>query len=273
VHEGMSAGSASVCSLTRVTARTGAPRTSARTVNGRRTRKVVRAVMADFDRLRLDSGISLRRLGVAAEVDPGYLTQIFAGTRLPSVAVLVAVGGALGADLSIRAYPTTGPVIHDRGQARIVEELLRIAAPVWHGIPEVAVQRPARGFIDVVFDSQSLATIVATEVESRIDRLEQQLRWAQDKAASLPSAAMWPYLVGDRSTSRLLVLRSTAANRELARRFEATLRAAYPARAAEVFASLTTGSPWPGPGILWADVRGDVARILDRPPRGVLVGR
>jgi transcriptional regulator with XRE-family HTH domain len=248
-------------------------RKSATTSNGRRSRAVTARAIADLDRARLDGAISFRRLSEACGVSQPHLSQIFAGNREPSIAVLTAIATSLGGDVSIRFYPTTGPVIHDSGQARIVEELLRIATPVWHGIPEVAVQRPARGFIDVVFDSQSLATIVATEVESRIDRLEQQLRWAQDKAASLPSAAMWPYLDGDRSTSRLLVLRSTAANRELARRFEATLRAAYPARAAEVFASLTTGSPWPGPGILWADLQGDVVCILDRPPRGVLVGR
>ncbi len=252
---------------------TNAPRTSARTAYGRRTRKVLGAVLADFERLRLDSGLSLRRLAAAANIDPGYLTQILAGRRLPSISVLTAIGTALGGDVSIRFYPTTGPVIHDRSQARIVEELLRIAAPVWGGTPEVAVHRPARGFIDVVFDSQPLGTIVATEVQTRIDRLEQQLRWAQDKASSLPSADLWPYLEGDRSTSRLLVLRSTAGNRELARRFEATLRAAYPARTAEVYASLTTGTPWPGAGILWAELRGDLATILDRPPRGVAVGR
>ena len=151
--------------------------------------------------------------------------------------------------------------------------MLRIASPQWDAAVEVAVRQPVRGFIDVVFDSQALATIVATEVESRIDRLEQQLRWAQEKAAALPSSAMWMYLDGERSTSRLLVLRSTVTNRALARRFEATLRAAYPARAADVFASLTSGSPWPGTGILWADLTGDVVRILDRPPRGIAVGR
>jgi transcriptional regulator with XRE-family HTH domain len=242
-------------------------------MNGRRSRAVTGRVLADLDRVRLDSGLSLRQLSAASRVSQPHLSQIFRGDREPSISVLTAIGTALGGDISIRFFPTTGPVVHDRGQARVVEELLRIAAPVWRGIPEVAVHRPARGFIDVVFDSQPLARVVAAEVESRIDRLEQQLRWAQDKAASLPSAAMWPYLDGDRSTSQLLVLRSTAANRELARRFEATLRAAYPARAADVFASLTTGAPWPGAGILWADLRGDVATILDRPPRGVAVGR
>ena len=263
------------CLLTRPVTDTtsSASRTSARTANGRRTRKVVTAALADLDRSRLDAGMSIRRLAACAGIDPGYLAQIFAGDRIPSVAVLVAIATALGADLSIRAYPTTGPVVHDRIQARIVEKLLRIASPEWDANVEVAVRRPARGFIDVVFDSQPLATTVATEVQSRIDRLEQQLRWAQDKAASLPSAEMWPYLDGDRSISRLLVLRSTAANRALVRRFEATLRAAYPARAADAHASLTAGARWPGAGILWADVSGDVVRVLDRPPRGVSVGR
>src|SRR5262249_2603765 len=120
--------------------------------------------------------------------------------------------------------------------------------------------------------------IVATEVESSIRRLEQQLRWAHDKADSLPSSTAWSILAstGDpRPTiSRLLILRSTRSNREAARMFEATLRADYPARAADIYASLTAGdSPWPGSGILWADVTAGRARILDRPPRGVPVGR
>ena len=256
-----------------VTGSTTLARTSARTANGRRTHKVVTTALADLDRLRLDAGLSLRRLARAAQIDPGYLSQILAGQRQPSVAVLVAIASTLGADISIRAYPTTGPRIHDRIQARIVEELLRIASAEWDATLEVAVHRPARGFIDVVFDSQALATIVTTEVQSRIDRLEQRLRWAQEKAASLPSADLWPFLAGERSISRLLVLRSTSANRELARRFETTMRTAYPAKAADIHASLTKGTPWPGAGILWADVSGDRVRILEAPPRGVPVGR
>jgi transcriptional regulator with XRE-family HTH domain len=233
---------------------------------------VTRRILADFDRTRRDGGVSLRRLSAACGVSQPHLSQVFAAERQPSISVLTAIATALGGDLSIRFFPTTGPVIHDRVQARIVEELIRIASPSWDAALEVAVHRPARGYIDIVFDSPPLATIVATEIESRIDRLEQQLRWAQEKASSLPSAQLWPYL-GDRATSRLLVLRSTATTRELARRFEATLQAAYPARSTDVYESLTTGQSWPGHGILWADVRGDVVRILDRPPRGIALGR
>ena len=202
----------------------------------------------------------------------GHLSQIFAGDREPSVAVLTAISRALGGDLSIRFYPSGGPQIHDRIQARIVEELLRIAHPSWDRLVELPVTRPARGFIDVVFDRS--ADIVATEVESRLDRLEQQVRRADEKARSLPSSDLWPRLDGDRRIHRLLVLRSTATTREIARRFGSTLAVAYPARAVDLYAALTEQDlPWPGHGVLWADVRGDEARILERPPRGVALGR
>lgn len=218
--------------------------------------------------------MSVRRWAGASAVDSGYLSQILAGKREPSVATLVALATPIGAELSVRAYPATGPLIYDRIQARIVEELIRIADASWDRVVEVPVLRPARGFIDVVFDCHLRRSMIATEVASRLDRLEQTLRWAQDKAQSLPSSDLWNRTNGDRALARLLVLRSATATRAIARRFEATLRAAYPARTAEVYAALTSDSePWPGNGILWADVNADSVRILSRPPRGVHVGR
>jgi len=235
---------------------------------------VIAAAVGDLDRLRVDAGISLRRLAQAAEVDAGYLTQIIAGDRQPSVAVLVALASALGADLSIRAYPTTGPAIRDHLQARIVEELVRITDRSWQRSIEVPVFRPVRGFIDLVLDRRFPADVVASEVQSRLERLEQTVRWSQEKARSLPSSDLWRGRTADPAIHRLLVLRSTSATREVARRFEGTLRAAYPAPARAVFRAITEADrPWPGDGILWADLRGDVATILDRPPRGVAVGR
>lgn len=250
-----------------------ADRKSPKTANGRRTRAVLRVALNDLDRARSDAGASLRALATGSGVSQPYLSMILAGRREPSVAVLTAVARALGGDLSIRFFPNTGPVIHDRIQARIVEELLRIAAPTWTTLVEVPVHRPARGFIDVVLDSEPLATTVASEVETRIDRLEQQLRWTQEKAASLPSSEFWARTQGARTVSRLLVLRTTRSTLAIARRFSAILRAAYPASTAEVFTSLTTGTSWPGHGILWADVEGDRVEIRDRPPRTIEVGR
>jgi transcriptional regulator with XRE-family HTH domain len=243
-----------------------------RTASGRRATRVRTLLAAQIRELRSDAGISLRRLGEAAGVDPGYLQQVEAGVREPSISVLAAVADALGADLSVRLYPNTGPRVRDHIQARIVEELLRIAHPRWRRMTEVPVYKPARGRIDVVLHDPEPAEVVATEVHSQVRRLEQQLGWARTKADSLPSAEFWRF-ADSPTVGQLLVIRSTRATRELARRFEATLRAAYPAQVADTDGALAGTGTWPGDGLLWADVNGDAVRILDRPPRGFTLGR
>jgi transcriptional regulator with XRE-family HTH domain len=258
-----------------MTTRTGpVTRKSLKTANGRRARELISSVAGDIERHRRDARMSINALSRESGVSQAHVSQVLAGEREPSIAVLTALTEALGADLSIRVYPGTGPKLRDGIQARIVEELLRTVAPIWRRSVEVPLTQPARGFIDVVFDEPVQSVIIATEVQSRIDRLEQQVRWAQDKAQSLPSTDLWRFISGTPTISRLLVLRSTKANRELAQRFRATLQAAYPARSADVHRALIAGDmPWTGAGILWADVHGDAVRILDRPPRGVELGR
>jgi transcriptional regulator with XRE-family HTH domain len=185
VDEGIGKGQISVPRSNGAMPEASAPvsRKSPRTANGRKTREVNRAVVLDIDRMRRDAGMSVRRLAQEASIDAGYLSQLLGGLRSPSTAVLVALTAVLGADLSIRVYPTTGPTVRDAIQARIGEELLRIAACTWKRSIEVPVYRPARGFIDIVFDEPVQSVAVATEIQSRIDRLEQQIRWAQDKGA------------------------------------------------------------------------------------------
>jgi len=189
-----------------------------------------------------------------------------------SIGTLIAISTALGADLSLRLYPGTGPRLTDRHQARMVEVLLRSLSDDWRAHVEVPVSRPARGVIDVVLERSAERLLVATEAYSELRRLEQQIRWTADKAASLGSSDL-VRSGPDFTASKLLVLRSTAATRQLAREFEATLRAAYPARTADVVAALREGAAWPGPGIVWIRIEGDQVDLLDGPPRGVSFGR
>ena len=242
----------------------------------RRRRKVLERVRThvgeDARRLRLDAGLSIQRVAGASGISRSHLNEIELGTADGSLPALVALADSLGADLSIRLYPNTGPIVRDHIQARIVEELLRIAHPRWRRMTEVPVYKPARGRIDVVFHDPQPAQVIATEVHSQVRRLEQQLGWARMKADSLPSADFWRF-ADSPTVGHLLVVRSTRATRELARRFEATLRAAYPASVADAFAALAGRARWPGSALLWADVAGEAVRVLDRPPRGVMLGR
>jgi transcriptional regulator with XRE-family HTH domain len=225
----------------------------------RQAREAKRALGRDLSRVRLDAGASHGTVAALAGIDRSYYSRIEAGTGNPTMETLAAISVALGADVSIRIFPGTGPRLTDRHQARMVERLLRSLDPGWKAHVEVTVSRPVRGVIDVVLERRVEDLLVATEAYSELRRLEQQIRWSADKAAALGSS----HLAGPRplpTVSRLLVL-------------EATLRAAYPARTADVIDALLLGSPWPGAGLVWVRIDGDRVELLDGPPRGVTLGR
>jgi transcriptional regulator with XRE-family HTH domain len=242
----------------------------------RRAIELRRSVGAELRRLREDGGLTRAAVASAAGIDPSYMTRIEDGRREAGYEVLAAVGAVLGADLSVRLFPNTGPTIHDRTQAPMGEALLRVLHARWLPSPEVPVLRPARGVIDLALHDQAARILVATELQGALRRLEQQIRWHREKELSLPSSNLWRWAASDADpvTSRLLVVRSTVETRRLARELEETLRAAYPAGVADIVAALTSATaPWPGPGIAWMRVEGDRADLLDGAPRGVRLGR
>lgn len=241
----------------------------------RRLRQQELRLGEEIRRLRLDAGLSMRELAAVVGVHHSYLARIEAAQVSASLGVLVAIGVPLGADLSLRYFTGVGPRLLDRFQAPMLEALLLEVGPRWARRLEVSVTTPARGVIDAVMDDAMSPVTVASEVQSQIPRLEQQIRWSAEKAEGLAERSRREDASGEgRTVSRLLVLRSTVATREIARRYAATLAAAYPARSIDVYQALTSkDAPWPGDGILWARVEHGRAEILDRPPRGVALGR
>ena len=237
-----------------------------------RLRRLERSLGDDLERLRIDTSATKAAIARLAGVDRTFYGRIEAGTAHPSLESLVAIATAMGADVSIRLYAGRGPQLTDRHAARMIEALVRQLAAVWRPHLEVHVTRPVRGFIDAVFERRDQPLFVVTEFESMLPRLEQQIRWAAEKASAIASSD----LAGSgppAATSRLLVLRSTERTRSLAREFESTLRAAYPASTKQAVESLCTGTPWPGSAIVWIRIEGETVELLERPPRGVAVGR
>lgn len=223
---------------------------------------------------REDAGLPQRIVADAAGISQSHYAAIENGTTEPSLETICAVSLALGGEASLRFFPGTGPRLRDRTQAAMVEAFLRAADRRWSRFVEVPVYRPATGVIDLVLADPSVGLIVAAEFQSQLRRLEQQLRWARVKADSLPSTSVGVLADAEPAAiSRLLVLRSTREMRALATEFEQTLASAYPARTREVFAAVTNGEEWPGPGVLWMVVDGARTRLIDGPPRGVGLGR
>lgn len=228
----------------------------------------------DVRQMRLDAGLSLSEVARAVGVDRSHLGRIETGVARPSLEVLVGIGVALGADASLRYFPGSGPRLHDRFQAPMIEIVLRELDARWRPDVEVTVAHPARGIIDLVLHDQIAPVSVSSEAHSDLQRLEQQLRWSAEKTDGLRRKLADESPDQEREVSRLLILRSTVRTRELARQYRATFEAAYPARTADVIRALTTpDGPWPGSGIVWVHLHGRTASLLRFPPPGVELGR
>jgi len=93
---------------------------------GWRAVEIRRAIGTAIRQLREDAALTRAAVARAAGIDPSYLTLIEAGDREAGHEVLAALGSVIGADLSVRLDPTTGPRIHDRTQAAMEEALLRV---------------------------------------------------------------------------------------------------------------------------------------------------
>lgn len=213
--------------------------------------------------MREDAGLTRATVGRLAGIHPSAIGRIEDGSINPSLETVMRVAAALGGDLHARVYPGTGPTVRDRHQVRIAELLGSEVHARWAKAREVAVRRPVRGFIDVVLADPLEPVVVASELESDLRRIEQLLRWSQEKAASLPSADLWPsWAVASASdVSRLLVVRHTRANRETAAAARRQLRDAFPADPEDALAALRGTARWPGPAMLWARLDGRHPRL------------
>ena len=241
----------------------------------RRLRRLHLHLGDDVRRLRLDAGLTLTELGAVVGVHRSHLARIEAGVAAPTVSVLTAVGVALGVDLGLRYFAGSGPRLIDRFQALMIEEFVRGLHPRWAVRLEVPVNHPARAIVDAALIDRASPIAIASEVQSELRRLEQQIRWNNEKADGLAARlAEEAAPAAGPAVSRLLVLRATTSTREIARRYEATLAVAYPSRTEDVVRALTSASaPWPGAGIAWMRIDAGQAVLLHHPPRGVRLGR
>jgi transcriptional regulator with XRE-family HTH domain len=164
--------------------------------------------------MRLDANVSMRALATVTGVHPSTISRVEAGLIQPSLDVLIAIGIALGADLSLKYFDGSGPRLHDRVQAPMVEAFIRALDPRWKVDLEVPISHPARGIIDIVLADRGRPVRVSGEAYSDLRRLEQQIRWSAEKADGLRERLALDGAPHD--VSRLSILRSTATTRALA---------------------------------------------------------
>jgi transcriptional regulator with XRE-family HTH domain len=104
-----------------------------------RQRACRQAVGRELQRARLEAGLSIRRVGREAGVDPSHIRRVELGVSALSEDALVAVSAVVGHDVSVRLYPSSGPRVRDHVQVRMLETLLRALQPRWRARLEVPV--------------------------------------------------------------------------------------------------------------------------------------
>lgn len=226
-----------------------------------------KSLAEDIDRLRRDAGWSVAGLARGSGVDATYLRRILdppeqAPLERPSLETYARLAAALGADLSAKVYPNTGPTVRDRHQARMLELLLAAVHPRWHAYTEVAVRRPSRGWVDAALFAERENVLVATEIQSELRRFEQLIRWHAAKVESLPSWEDFGHLGDAPRITQLLVVRRTRTTRGVVAQFARQMRTAYPAHPDDALAALTGTAPWPGAAMVWVALDGGRARFV-----------
>lgn len=116
--------------------------------------------------LRLDAGVTLTELSHITKVDRSHLRRIEAGEASASIDALVAIGVALGADLSLRYFAGIGPRLVDRFQAPMVEALLPRLDRRRTVRLELPVDTPRRGVIDAALIDRVDSLAIAGEFQS-----------------------------------------------------------------------------------------------------------
>ena len=110
-----------------------------------RDRRLRESIGRSIRAIREDAALTRTAVAEAAGIDRSFVGRIEAGAREPSLSTLVAMSTVLGADLSVKFYPSTGPLIRDRIQAAMVESFIgALDSRRWAASPEVPVYRPAR---------------------------------------------------------------------------------------------------------------------------------
>lgn len=215
-----------------------------------RAADIRRWVGRDLRILRVTTAQSQRRMASRCGISQSFESQVERGTGNASLEVLAALAEAGGGKLVVRIVPGDGVSLRDSGQLEIVQLISTECHDRWRRTVEMPVgEAPDRRAADLV-----------VQVPEEVNLIEVERAWvdhqAQYRNLQLKRTALSQQL--GRPVNLIIALVDTERSRRALTGFETIIRETLPVPSRRVWASLRSGTPIGGDGILWvrpADLR------------------
>jgi transcriptional regulator with XRE-family HTH domain len=178
-----------------------------------------------------------RRSGVAWDTE----VRVEDGDPGVGINTLCAVAGAVGLDLTVRAYPGKQPSLRDTGQLELAEVLRSQAHLSWQVQVEVIAGEHGRAIDLVLFRADE---IVVTEIERMATDFQAQYRRANQKREALANQHR-------RSVRLVMAVEDTQRNRAALEPHRTFVASVLPAGSREILNAVRAGHALGRDGLLW----------------------
>jgi transcriptional regulator with XRE-family HTH domain len=192
---------------------------------------------------RAVAGLAQRQVARRAGVSQSLVSLVETGRTMPSLDLMHRLAAATGHDLSIRLFPGRGVRLRDSGQLAVADQIRAATHASWRIRLEMPVGPPPdRRAVDMVLETT--AELVVVEVERALLDFQAQFRAAQLKRAAIAER-------DSRSVRLVMAVPDTRRNRAVINAHRSMLETALPTPSRKIWASLRSGSPACGDGLLW----------------------
>jgi transcriptional regulator with XRE-family HTH domain len=192
---------------------------------------------------RAVAGLTQREVARRAGVSQSLVSLLETGRTVPSLDRMHRLAAATGHDLSIRLFPGGGIRLRDSGQLGLADQIRAATHATWRIRLEVPIGAPPdRRAADMILEAG--AELVAIEIERVLLDFQAQFRAAQLKRVALAERS-------GRSVRLVMALPDTRRNRSIIEMHRSMLETALPTPSRRIWASLRSGTPIGGDGLLW----------------------
>lgn len=197
----------------------------------------------DLRILRVSSGQTQRAIGIRTGVSQAYESEIERGVGNASLETLATVAEAAGGRLVVRVIPGNGVSLRDSGQLAIVQSIIAECHPRWKHTIEMPIGTPP----------DLRAADLVSQVPEEVDMIEVERGWidhqSQYRPLQLKRLALAERL--GRPVNLIIALVDTAGTRRALGGLDLILEQTLPVSSRRIWASLRSGTPIGGDGILW----------------------